>query len=212
MKETNPDKKLTEISKMIAAEWKVMDNPAKKPYEVEAKELKEKYETEMKKYKETPQFREHQKKLKNWKAPDGNGKGKGKKTDGKRTKKLKDVNAQKKPQSAYFLFAGDRRPKLRDSHPDKKITEVAKLLGAEWKEISEADKKPWEERAKKLKEQYEKDWEAYKQTDHYREFQKKVKQEKEQRESSSSGEEKSSSSNGESGSGSDDDENSDESE
>jgi len=63
MKETNPDKKLTEISKMIAAEWKVMDNPAKKPYEVEAKELKEKYETEMKKYKETPQFREHQKKI-----------------------------------------------------------------------------------------------------------------------------------------------------
>jgi len=84
-------------------------------------------------------------------------------------------------------------------------------LGAEWKEISEADKKPWEERAKKVKEQYEKDLEIYKQSDHYREYQKKVKQEKEQRESSSSDE--SGSSEGGSASGSDDDEeNSDESE
>jgi len=186
MKETNPDKKLTEISKMIAAEWKLLDDAAKKPYEQEAKVLKEKYETDSKKYKETSQYREFQKKLKTWKAPEGNGKSKGKKTDGKREKKLKDVNAPKKPQSAYFLFAGDRRPKLRATHPDKKITELAKLLGAEWKGMSEAEKKPWDERAKKVKEQYEKDVETYRQSDQYREFQKKVKQEKEHRESSSS--------------------------
>jgi len=148
MKETNPDKKLTEISKMIAAEWKKMDGASKKPYEEDAKTLKAKYEVDMQKYKTTKEFKDFQKKVQEHKQSEGNGKSKGKKTEGKR-KRMKDVNAPKKPQSAYFLFANDRRPRLREAHPDKKITDVAKMLGEEWKKMPEAEKKPWDEMAKK---------------------------------------------------------------
>jgi len=208
MKETNPDKKLTEISKMIAAEWKKLDDAAKKPYENEAKELKARYEVDSKKYKETPEFVSYQKKLKSWKSNgDGNGKGgKGKKTDGKRGKRLKDPNAPKKPQSAYFLFAGDRRPKLKETHPDKKITDLSKLLGNEWKEMSESDKKKWDEKAKQFKSKYDKDMEEYKKTDNYRSFQKKLKAAEKEKEKSSTEESGSESNNAEgsssSGSGS----------
>jgi hypothetical protein len=175
MKETNPDKKLTEISKMIAAEWKKFDGAAKKPYENEAKENKARYQNELKKYKETQEYRDFQKKLKQHKEEkdDGTSKRKGKKTNGKR-RRPKDPNAPKKPQSAYFLFANDRRPKLRETHPDKKITDVAKMLGAEWKEMSEAEKKPWEELAKKNKEKHDKEMEEYKKTDEYLNYQKKI--------------------------------------
>jgi len=89
------------------------------------------------------------------------------------------VNAPKKPQSAYFLFANDRRPRLREAHPDKKITDVAKMLGEEWKKMPEAEKKPWDEMAKKKKAQYDKEIEEYKKTDDFRTYQKKVKMEKE---------------------------------
>ncbi|ETO25247.1 hypothetical protein RFI_11891 [Reticulomyxa filosa] len=96
----------------------------------------------------------------------------------RKNKKTKDPNAPKKPQSAYFLFINDRRPKLKETHPDKKVTEMSKLLGAEWKDLSADKKKKWEEKAETLKAEYQKKLEAYKKTDSYKKYQDELKKQK----------------------------------
>jgi len=122
---------------MIAAEWNKKDEAGKKPYEEKAKEKKEQYEKDLKEYKKTDHYTEYQDKLKSWKEnTDGETK-----TRGKRSKRAKDPNAPKKPQTAYFIFSSERRPQLKTLHPEKKITELAKLLGDEWKEKDESEKK-----------------------------------------------------------------------
>lgn len=183
LKVTNPDKKVTEISKIIASEWKKMDAAAKKPFEIQAKELKEKYQNESKKYKQTQNYTDFQETLKKWKKNVGNGetkkgKDKGKEKTQKSTppKRPKDPQAPKKPQSAYFLFANERRAKLKEGNPDKKITEIAKMLGAEWKVMTAAQKKPWEDKAKTLKDAYETKFAEYKQSDAYKSFQDKMEE------------------------------------
>ena len=39
----------------------------------------------------------------------------------------KDPNAPKRPMSAYFLFMGDKRAKVREKNPDFKIGNIAKV-------------------------------------------------------------------------------------
>merc|ERR1711962_1839739 len=81
----------------------------------------------------------------------------------KQKKKKKDPNAPKRPTSAYFFYAGDVRPGIREENPGMKITEVASLTGAQWRELGDAEKKPYEEQAAKDKKRYEKEMEAYNQ-------------------------------------------------
>lgn len=62
--------------------------------------------------------------------------------DAKRKRKQqKDPNAPKRPPGSFFLFANDRRAKLRADHPDKDTKEIAKLLGEEWATLNEKSKK-----------------------------------------------------------------------
>ena len=51
----------------------------------------------------------------------------------KRAKRPKDPNAPKRSQSSYFLFMNERRPILKNENPDKKMTEISKMIIAEWK-------------------------------------------------------------------------------
>jgi len=75
-------------------------------------------------------------------------------------KKKKDPNAPKRAQTAYFLWMNENRSKI--TKPGMSVADVAKEGGAQWKAMSEADKKPWEEKAKKDKERYEKEMAEYK--------------------------------------------------
>merc|ERR1712243_230014 len=79
----------------------------------------------------------------------------------KRKTKKKDPNAPKRPTSAYFFYAGDVRPGIREENPDMKITEVMSLIGQQWRELEEEDKKPYEEQAAKDRKRYEKEMKAY---------------------------------------------------
>merc|ERR1712136_562617 len=47
----------------------------------------------------------------------------------KAKKKKKDPNAPKRPTSAYFFYAGEVRPGIREEQPELKITEVMSLIG-----------------------------------------------------------------------------------
>ena len=48
---------------------------------------------------------------------------------------------------AYFAFLKEKRGEVLAKNPGKKVTEIAKLVGAEWRKLSEAEKAKWKARA-----------------------------------------------------------------
>ena len=58
--------------------------------------------------------------------------------------------------SAFFIFCGDFRPKIKGETPGLTIGDVAKKLGEMWNNTASEDKVPYEKKASKLKEKYEK--------------------------------------------------------
>jgi len=77
----------------------------------------------------------------------------------------------KRPQSAYFLFIADKRATL----PPGKISDNAKVLTDMWKDISEEEKKAYDDKHNELKEQYEKDMAEYKNSDNFKKYDRALK-------------------------------------
>lgn len=69
---------------------------------------------------------------------------------------LKILNAISPFSSAFFLFCSEYRPKIKGEHPGLSIGDVAKKLGEMWNNTAADDKQPYEKKAAKLKEKYEK--------------------------------------------------------
>ncbi|CAM4485081.1 hypothetical protein PO909_015393 [Leuciscus waleckii] len=126
----------SEFSKKCSERWKTMSSKEKGKFEEMAKTDKVRYEREMKTY-----------------VPPKGAKG------GKKQKK--DPNAPKRPPSAFFVFCSDHRPKVKGDHPGISIGDIAKKLGEMWSKLSPKEKSPYEQKAMKLKEKYEKDVAAY---------------------------------------------------
>ncbi|XP_036430792.1 high mobility group protein B2a [Colossoma macropomum] len=124
-----------EFSKKCAERWKTMSPKEKTKFEEMAKTDKIRYDREMK----------------NYVPPKGAKKG----------KKKKDPNAPKRPPSAFFVFCSDHRPKVKNDNPGISIGDIAKKLGEMWSKLSAKEKTPYEQKALKLKEKYEKDVAAY---------------------------------------------------
>merc|ERR1712151_334759 len=76
----------------------------------------------------------------------------------------KDPNAPKRPAGgAYGVFMNENRQKIVNSLPkDHKMTDVAKAAGAQWKAMSDAAKKPYEDKFKKKQAEFTKAMEEYK--------------------------------------------------
>ena len=91
--------------------------------------------------------------------------------DGKKKRKKrkeKDSNAPKRGMSAFLFFSKAKRAEvtaeLKAANPDLKgVTDVAKRLGEMWKELSDADKEPFNAQAVADKARYDKEMKAYKQ-------------------------------------------------
>lgn len=58
--------------------------------------------------------------------------------------------------SAFFLFCADFRPKIKGENPGLSIGDTAKKLGEMWNSLSAEEKQPYEKKAAKLKEKYDK--------------------------------------------------------
>ncbi|XP_010055848.2 high mobility group B protein 6 [Eucalyptus grandis] len=167
IKKENPEAEFKEISAILGTKWKSVNAEEKKPYEekyqaekaaylqIIAKEKREaeamklledehKQRTAMELLDQYLQFKQEAEKKEN-----------------KKTKKEKDPLKPKQPMSAYFLFSNERRPALVAE--SKTVLEVAKITGEEWKNMSEKKRRPYEEMAKKNKEKYMEEMEAYKQ-------------------------------------------------
>ena len=67
----------------------------------------------------------------------------------------KDPDAPKRPPTAFFLFAKDRRPQIKAEQPEAKVTDVAKILGEEWRGLADNSKRKYQEEAARLKEIYD---------------------------------------------------------
>ncbi|XP_030951920.1 high mobility group B protein 6-like [Quercus lobata] len=166
IKKENPEAEFKDISNILGAKWKNVTAEEKKPYEekyqaekeaylqVIAKEKREteamklleeehKQKTAMELLEQYLQFKQESEK------------------ENKKTKKEKDPLKPKHPMSAFFVFTNERRAAL---HAEKKsVSEIAKITGEEWKNMTEEQKGPYEEIAKKNKEKYLQEMEAYNQ-------------------------------------------------
>ncbi|KAK6935498.1 High mobility group box domain, partial [Dillenia turbinata] len=166
VKKANPEAEFKEISNMLGAKWKTISEEEKKPYEEKyqaEKEIylenvgKEKRENEAMKLLEDEhkqktaielleqylQFKQEAEKEKTKK------------------KKEKDPLKPKHPMSAFIVYSNERRAALLAQN--KTVKEVAKILGEEWKSMTENEKAPFEEMAKKNKDKYVQDMVIYKQ-------------------------------------------------
>ncbi|RDY03949.1 High mobility group B protein 13, partial [Mucuna pruriens] len=166
VKKENPEAEFKEISNMLGAKWKTVSAEEKKPYEEKYHAEKEAYLLVIAKEKRESEamrlLEEEQKQRTAMELLEQYMQFKqGAEKDSKKSKKEKDPLKPKHPMSAYFLFTNDRRAALIAEN--KNFLEVPKITGEEWKNMTEEQKRPYEEMAKKNKEKYALEMEAYKQ-------------------------------------------------
>ncbi len=85
--------------------------------------------------------------------------------DGKKKKKKrakKDKDAPKAALSGYMFFANEQRSIIKAEHPEWSLTEITSDMGRRWRELSEDDKVPYQEKNAIDKERYKKEMEVYK--------------------------------------------------
>lgn len=72
-------------------------------------------------------------------------------------KAKKDPNKPKRPASAFFVFLEEFRTTFKKENPNvTAVSAVGKAGGAKWKSMSAAEKAPYEAKAAKRKDDYEK--------------------------------------------------------
>jgi len=69
--------------------------------------------------------------------------------------KASPANKIKRPLSAYFLYCNNKRDKVRAENPGASVGEIAKILGAKWKSISDERKANYMKQAAELKAEYD---------------------------------------------------------
>jgi len=141
------NKSASEVSKILGAEWNSLSEDQKKPYNERYKAAMEIYKKELEEYKKNKPESESESE----ESDEGNKK----KRKKKGAKKTKDENAPKRPLTSYMLFSQSKRKEILEANPTMKVTEVAKEIGALWKNISAEEKQPFIEQAEKLKKAYQ---------------------------------------------------------
>ncbi|KAM2032744.1 hypothetical protein ACFX1T_014730 [Malus domestica] len=164
IKKENPEADFKEVSNILGAKWKNFSPEEKRPYEERYQVEKEAYlQVTAKEKSEVEAMHlledEHKQKmamelLEQYMRFKQEAKKENKKS------KEKDPSKPKHPMSAFFLFTKGRRPAL--AAENKTVTEIAKITGEEWKNMTEEQKLPYEEMTRKNKEKYIQEMEAYK--------------------------------------------------
>lgn len=72
----------------------------------------------------------------------------------KSKKPTKDPNAPKRPMSAFFLYMGALRESFKEDNPEMSNKDIVSSISANWNELSDEDKTPFNEEAADLKKEY----------------------------------------------------------
>ena len=136
----NPEAKNTEIVKLMAAKWNAATDSQKAKYKKLAAADVVRHEKEVAQYEKKGWFT--------------NAKGE-KSTDLFKPTLSDDVVKPKKATTAFMCFANNVRPDLMKKHPEKKITELAKIIGDAWNGLSAKQKVPFEKKNEQDKVRYQ---------------------------------------------------------
>merc|ERR1719234_2281548 len=79
----------------------------------------------------------------------------------KRKKIKKDPNQPKRPLTPFFFFCAENRNAIKEKDPSRSVGDIAKILGAQWSQLTMDDKQIFEIRASADKERYEKEMAEY---------------------------------------------------
>lgn len=150
IKEDNPAATFGELAALVSKEFKKLSPEDKKKYEDMADEDKERYRKEMKDYVPPSDSSEDD-------SDDNN-----KKKNKKKVKPKKDPNAPKKAMTSFMLYSTAIRPDVKEENPDLGFGEIAKLIGKKFRELSEEEKKQWNQKAEQDKFRYRDEVTAYK--------------------------------------------------
>jgi hypothetical protein len=63
--------------------------------------------------------------------------------------------------SAYFLYSNAIRNSVKEQNPDAKFGDIAKIISAQYKELTESELAGWQKKADADKERYQAEMEAY---------------------------------------------------
>jgi len=80
----------------------------------------------------------------------------------KKTKRApKDPNAPKHPMSAFLFFLSQVRPSYTAKYPGSKVGIISKMISAAWKELTEQERKIYDDKATADKQRYSREMEEY---------------------------------------------------
>ncbi|KAM3144500.1 hypothetical protein pb186bvf_003369 [Paramecium bursaria] len=81
----------------------------------------------------------------------------------------------KKYLSGYMIFTQSYRQKILAQRPDLKITDIAKLAGQRWSQMTDEQKRPWQEQSDIDRERYETEMHEFRQKNNIEEPRKRSK-------------------------------------
>jgi len=141
-KKLHPDENVQfgEFAAQCSQRWKTMSDKEKEKFQEMAVEDKERYDEQI---KDVPLLAG------------------GRRRRRRQSKKDRDPNKPKRALSAFFYYAKDERPNVRQLNPDFSVGEVAKELGRKWNELSDAVKAPYEKSAEEDRARYDVEMKAY---------------------------------------------------
>jgi HMG (high mobility group) box len=116
----------TQQARILARQFKELPEKEVRKWAKKAEGDKARYQEEMKDYVPVND-------------PDGGGK--------KSKKAKKDPNAPKRNMSAYFLYSIAVRPSVKEENADASFGEIARLISARFKALSEKERKVWDDKA-----------------------------------------------------------------
>jgi len=135
----------TAVTKMAGDNWKNMTDAQQAPYNKKYADAKVQFDKDMAAFL-----------AKGGEVTKGARGLRSEKRKARDAKKKKDINAPKRPGAgAYSIFLAENRAKIMQSLPaGSRVSDVAKVAGETWKALSDAQRKPYDEKFLKKQEEY----------------------------------------------------------